>query len=112
MTTAPGYPPPAGYPTVPAHPAPPLRPELPDGMEPTALGPHWKAWTAWVALITGFVAAGVFGAIVLGIGSAAGSPFDDPTAAVNILALVAQDLSLIGAAVVGAGIVVGATPVT
>ena len=73
-------PPPAGYPTVPAHPAPPLRPELPDGVEPTPTGPRWKAWTAWVALITGFVAAGVLGAIVIGVGAAAGSPFDDPTA--------------------------------
>ncbi len=48
MSTAmPGFP--AGHPT------PPLeRPELPAGVEPTPVGPQWKAWTAWVALVGGF----------------------------------------------------------
>jgi membrane protease YdiL (CAAX protease family) len=104
VTTSPELPPAAAYPTVPRHPAPPQRPELPDGLEPTPTGPRWKAWTAWVALITGFVAAGVLGAIIIGIAAAGGASFEDPPASVNILALIAQDLSLIGAAVVFARI--------
>ncbi len=101
MTTMPGYPSAEGYPTAPGHPPPPLRPELPEGVEPTPVGPLWKGWTAWVALIAGFVGAGILGAIVIGVGAAvSGSNFEDPTAALNILALVVQDLSLVGAAVV------------
>lgn len=93
------YPPAAGYPTL-RHPPPPPLPELPDGAQPTPTGPRWRAWTAWVALITGFVAAGIFGAIIMGAGAAFGASLDDPPAAVNILSLVAQDLSIVGAAVV------------
>ena len=61
-TATPGLPgPPAG------HPAPPLeRPELPAGVEPTPVGPQWKAWTAWVALVGGFAAA-IAGALIIGI---------------------------------------------
>ena len=101
MTSAtPEFPPGAGYPAL-RHPAPPLRPELPDGVEPTPAGPRWKAWTAWVALITGFVAAGIFGAIIIGVAAATGgASFEDPPASVNILALIAQDVSLVGAALV------------
>jgi membrane protease YdiL (CAAX protease family) len=93
-----------GPPAPPAgHPAPPLlRPELPDGVEPTPLGPRWAAWTAWVALIGGFAAA-IAAAIVIGIGAAAfGAALDSPPPSVNILATVAQDLCLIGAAILAA----------
>ncbi len=105
---------PPGFPVVPGpapHPAPPLqRPELPDGVEPTPVGPRWKAWTAWVALIAGFAAA-IAGAIVLGIGSAAfGASLEDPPPAVNILATVVQNLCLIGAAVLFARLAASPKP--
>ena len=107
MTTAP-----PGYPTLPPHPPPPLRPELPDGVEPTPTGPQWKAWMAFVALIAGFAAA-VVGAIFVAIGAAAaGASFDDPPASVNILALVVQDVCLVGAAIVFARMGGGARPGT
>jgi membrane protease YdiL (CAAX protease family) len=94
VTTAP-----PGYPTAPPHPEPPRRPELPDGVEPTGLGPDWKAWTAFVALVTGFAAA-VVGALLIAItAAAAGASFSDPPPSVNILALVAQDVCLVGAAI-------------
>ena len=99
-TATPGLPvPPAG------HPSPPLeRPELPHGVEPTSPGPHWKAWTAWVALVGGFAGA-IAGALVIGIIAAAfGSSLDDPPPSVNIVATVVQDLCLIGAAILMARI--------
>lgn len=95
-----------GLPAPPAagHPAPPLRPELPDGVEPTPVGPHWKAWTAWVALVGGFAGA-IAGALMIGIAAAAfGASLDSPPPSVNILATVVQDLCLIGAAVLMARI--------
>ena len=96
MSTAPyGLPgPPAG------HPAPPLeRPELPAGMEPTPVGPQWKAWTAWVALVGGFAAA-IAGALIIGIVAAGfGASLESPPPSVNILATVVQDLSLVLAAI-------------
>ena len=48
MSTVPPAAPPAR-----AHPAPPLVPELPDGVEPTPVGPGWKAWMAIAALVAG-----------------------------------------------------------
>ena len=112
MTGAgPGLVPQGGYPTVPGHPPPPLLPELPDGVDPAPRGPQWKAWTAWVALITGFIGAGILGAIVFGVAAAVGgADFEDPPAAVNIMALVVQDLCLVGAAVFFARMGSGARP--
>jgi hypothetical protein len=87
------------------HPAPPReRPELPAGVEPTPIGPQWKAWTAWVALVGGFAAA-IAGALIIGIGAAIwGASLEDPPPSVNILATVVQDLCLMGAAVLMARI--------
>lgn len=68
-------------------------------MEPTPTGPQWKAWMAFAALVAGFSAA-VVGAIVISVGAAAfGADVTDPPASVNILALLIQDLCLVGAAV-------------
>jgi uncharacterized protein len=86
-----------------------VAPELPDGVErrPRADAseiPRWKPWTAWVGLIAAFGAA-LMGALVIGaVGAIAGSDFADPTPAVNITATVAQDLCLIVAALLFAGL--------
>jgi membrane protease YdiL (CAAX protease family) len=97
-------------PSVPPSSVPPptfrVAPELPDGVErpPRAGEPRWKPWTAWVGLIAGFAAA-LFGALVIGAFSAiAGADFADPTPAVNIIATMVQDLCLIGAALLFAGL--------
>ena len=89
-----------------SHPSPPLLPELPDGVEPTPLAPQWRAWTAFAALVVGFVFAAV-GAVVLTLiggafngASLASGKFAHPSPAVNSLATVVQDLCLIGAAVI------------
>jgi membrane protease YdiL (CAAX protease family) len=80
-------------------------PELPEGIErpPPADRPRWRPWTAWVALIAGFGAALVGAAVVGIVGLAAGASFDDPPPAVNIGATMVQDLCLVGAAIVFAG---------
>jgi membrane protease YdiL (CAAX protease family) len=94
--------------SVPA-PAPPPSlheaPELPEGIErpPRPDRPAWKPWTAWVGLIAAFGAA-LVGALCVGIvGALAGTDFDDPTPAVNIGATVVQDLCLVAAAILFAG---------
>jgi membrane protease YdiL (CAAX protease family) len=89
-------------------PSPPfdVAPELPAGVErpPKAGRPGWKPWTAWVALVAAFGAA-LMGALVIGvIGALAGASFDDPTPAVNITATMVQDLCLIVAALLFAGL--------
>lgn len=93
----------------PPAPAPPPSlheaPELPEGIErpPRADRPAWKPWTAWVGLIAAFGAA-LVGALCVGIvGALAGADFDDPTPAVNIGATVVQDLCLVAAAILFAG---------
>ena len=93
----------------PPAPAPPPSlheyPELPEGVEPPvpADRPPWRPWTAWVALVAGFGAA-LVGALIVGIiGAAAGSDFSDPSPAVNIGATIVQDLCLVGAAILFAG---------
>jgi CAAX protease family protein len=83
-----------------------VAPELPAGVErrPRPERPRWKPWTAWVGLIAAFGAA-LMGALVIGVaGAIAGSDFDDPTPAVNITATVVQDLCLIVAALLFAGL--------
>ena len=80
-------------------------PELPEGIErpPRPDRPAWKPWTAWVGLIAAFGAA-LVGALCVGIvGALAGADFDDPTPAVNIGATVVQDLCLLAAAILFAG---------
>jgi membrane protease YdiL (CAAX protease family) len=93
----------------PPAPAPPPSlheaPELPEGIErpPRPDRPAWKPWTAWVGLIAAFGAA-LVGALFVGIvGALAGADFDDPTPAVNIGATVVQDLCLVAAALLFAG---------
>jgi len=93
----------------PPTPAPPPSlheyPELPEGLEPPPSPdrPAWRPWTAWVALIAGFGAA-LIGAVFVGIiGAAAGSDFSDPSPAVNIGATIVQDVCLVAAAIVFAG---------
>jgi membrane protease YdiL (CAAX protease family) len=87
----------------PPPPPPPERPELPEGVEPTPVpddAPKWRPWTSWVALLAAF-AATLFAALVIGVVAAAsGSSISTPTHAVNILSTVAQDLCLIGSAIV------------
>ena len=88
------------------HPPAPQRPELPEGIEPTAMAPRWRAWMGFVALLLGFVAAAV-GAVILTL---IGAAFDDsaitsgklatPSPTINILATVLQGLCLVGAALV------------
>ena len=86
-----------------------VAPELPDGVErrPRADAsetPGWKPWTAWVGLIAAFGAA-LMGALVIGaLGAIAGSELANPTPAVNIIATVVQDLCLIVAALLFAGL--------
>ena len=88
------------------HPPPPQRPELPDGIEPTAMAPNWRAWMGFVALLLGFVAAAVGAVILTLIGAAfdgsvvASGKLANPSPAINILATVVQDLCLIGAALI------------
>lgn len=95
----------------PPPPPPPERPELPEGVEPTPVRealPPWRPWTSWVALLGAF-AGTLFAALVIGvIAAASGSSISNPTPAVNIASTVAQDLCLIGAAVLFARI--AATP--
>src|SRR6188472_1475755 len=82
-----------------------VAPELPDGVErkPRPERPGWRPWTAWVALVAAFGAA-LMGALVVGvIGAAAGADFSDPTPAVNLAATVVQDVCLVIAAVLFAG---------
>ena len=93
MSTVPPAAPPARV-----HPAPPLVPELPEGVEPTPVGPGWKAWMAFAALVAGFAAA-IIAAIFLGLfASIFGSSLSDPSPSVNILSTVLQGACLIGSA--------------
>jgi uncharacterized protein len=87
-------------------------PELPEGIvrPPRDDRPGWKPWTAWVALIA---AAGLtlVGGLVVGIiGAVAGADIEDPTPAMNIGGTILQDLFLIGAAVLFAGMAGRPTP--
>jgi membrane protease YdiL (CAAX protease family) len=96
MSTAPSSVPPPSF---------GLAPELPEGVErrQAPQRPGWRPWTAWVALIAAFGAA-LMGALIVGvIGALAGADFAHPTPAVNIAATIVQDLCLIGAAVLFAG---------
>jgi membrane protease YdiL (CAAX protease family) len=95
--------------SIPPAPAPPPSlheaPELPPGIDrPAPIDkPPWRPWTAWAALIAAFGAALVGAFLVGAIGAAAGSSFDDPSPAVNIGATILQDICLVAAAIVFAG---------
>ncbi|HEY6760923.1 MAG TPA: type II CAAX endopeptidase family protein [Baekduia sp.] len=78
-----------------AHPAPPERPERP---RVPSIIPPWPAWTAPAALIAGFAGAIVAGLVIGIIGAIFGASLDDPPAAVSIASVIAQDICLIGAA--------------
>ena len=83
-----------------------LAPELPPGVEPrTPAGrPAWKPWTAWVGLVAAFAGA-LMAALAIGaVAAVAGTDFSNPTPAVNIIATMAQDVCLVIAAVLFAGL--------
>jgi membrane protease YdiL (CAAX protease family) len=97
MSTAPSSIPPPSFGVAPERPPGIERPERP---EP----PRWKPWTAWVALIAGLAGA-LMGALLIGVVAAiAGASINDPTPAVNITATFVQDLCLIAAAILFAGL--------
>lgn len=94
------------------HPAPPERPELPGPVADPAI-PPWPGWSAPAALFAGFAAALMCALIItlvaaaLGAGSIEGG---DSPAVVSILATIAQDACLIGAAFLFASMVAPPRP--
>lgn len=88
MTVSSAPPPPRFVPPAPRPPAEP-DPET-----------SWAPWSGIVALFGAFFAAIVLQFVVLAIGSAFGSSFEDPTPAVSIASLLVQDLCFVGAALV------------
>jgi CAAX protease family protein len=98
MSTAPSsVPPQSPIGLTPERPEGVVRPERPERA-------RWRPWTAWVALIAGLAGA-LMGALVIGVVAAiAGASIDDPTPAVNISATFVQDLCLIAAAILFAGL--------
>ena len=82
-----------------------VAPELPDGVqrrEPPDR-PRWKPWTAWVALLGAFGGA-LLGALLVGVvGAIAGADAAHPTPAMNNVATVVQDVCLVVAALLFAG---------
>jgi membrane protease YdiL (CAAX protease family) len=91
-------------------PPPPFRvaPELPEGIvprpRPAADPPPWRPWTAWVALVAGFAAALVAALLVGIVALAGGADYSNPTAAVNIVDTIVQDVCLVAAAILFAGL--------
>jgi membrane protease YdiL (CAAX protease family) len=90
-----------------AHPAPP---ELPERPAQGGAIPPWPAWTAPAALLAGFAAALVSGLVIGVIGAIFGADLQHPPAAVTIASVIAQDICLIGAALVFARIVAPPRP--
>lgn len=101
MTSAP---PPLAQPE--PHPAPPQLPEVPDGVAPTPLRPDWPPALAWAALISAGLTATVFGGIILALSG----NIDDPPPAALIIATIVQDVIVIGAALVFAGMTARPAP--
>jgi membrane protease YdiL (CAAX protease family) len=107
--------PPSSVPPPPASVPPPsfaIAPELPAGVPlPASLDqPRWRPWTAWIGLVAAFAGA-LMGALVIGVvGAIAGADFDNPPPAVNITATIVQDLCLVAAAVLFAGLAGKARP--
>src|SRR5437764_3600426 len=82
-----------------AHPAPGLeRPELPAGAPQPTGRPSWRPWTAFLALIAGFVGATVAALMIGVVAAIGGADITNPPAGVNILATLAQDVCLVLAA--------------
>jgi CAAX protease family protein len=97
MSTAPPSVPQPSFGEAPERPAGIERPERPDR-------PGWRPWTAFVALIAGLAGA-LIGALLIGVVAAiGGASIDNPTPAVNITATFVQDLCLIAAAILFAGL--------
>jgi len=72
-------------------PRPPAAPEQ---------GTSWPPWSGIVALLAAFFAAILLQFVVLAVGSAFGSSFEDPSPAVSIVSLLVQDICFVGAAIV------------
>lgn len=89
---------------------PPALPELPEGVEPGTRVPRWKPWSAFLALILGFVAASIGFIVIATIASAFGASFEDPPPAVTISATILQNVLLIAAAIFFARTVARPTP--
>jgi membrane protease YdiL (CAAX protease family) len=78
------------------HPEPPEHPELPTGATPSA--PAWPAWTAPAALLAGFAAAMIAGLVLALVGAIFGASAAHPPASISIVSVIAQDICLVGAA--------------
>ena len=82
-----------------AHPTPPEHPERPEGVGPRGEDrPGWLPWTAPVSLVAAFAAAFIAAILIGLVAVVAGSDIDDQPASVSIVAVIVQDLCLIGAA--------------
>jgi membrane protease YdiL (CAAX protease family) len=94
-----------------SYPAPPEQPERPSVGPPGATGsggsgdspaaraiPSWPGWSAPAALLAGFAGALVLGLVIALIGALFGADLDHAPASVSIASVVAQDVCLIGAA--------------
>jgi membrane protease YdiL (CAAX protease family) len=89
------------------HPAPPEHPERPGQVGAI---PPWPAWTAPAALFAGFGGALVAGLFISLIGAIFGASLKNPPPAVSIASVIAQDICLIGAAILFARIVAPPRP--
>jgi membrane protease YdiL (CAAX protease family) len=101
------------------HPGPPPEPpELPEGAPRPRkarggwrrVPAPWPAWTAPVALLVGFTATFVGGAVIIAAAAVGGADFEDPPPGVLIASTVFQDVALIGSAWIFARIKSAATP--
>jgi membrane protease YdiL (CAAX protease family) len=54
-------------------------------------GPDWPAWTAWAALVSGFLLAGIGALVLQSTAVAFGAPVGDPPAGVSLLSTLTQD---------------------
>jgi len=91
-------PPPSARPPIHTVP-PPQFPELPEGVEPGEQRPRWKPWTAFAALVVGFLAATVGFLVIGSVAVIFGAEFEDPPPTVLILATVFQGVALAATAV-------------
>jgi membrane protease YdiL (CAAX protease family) len=105
---------PVDGPVAPIHPGPVgPDPERPEGLPRTgdvSGEARWKPWSAPLALVAGLFAALVGGLLVLAVASIFGANASDPPPSVDLISTVIQDLCLIGAAIVFAGMVARPKP--
>ncbi len=92
------------------HPAPPERPELPDGVEPTPIGPRWKPTSVLLAFAIGIAITLVAGIVLTLVAVLFGADSSDLPTGVTILLTVAQDAAFIGAAIFVASTVMRPRP--